>query len=363
MKYNVISSDSHIMEPGDLWTATIEKKYRDAAPRVERKDGMDYFVCKPLEPVPVGSVKRGGASAEASGSTYKREEMRPGGWDADERLKDSAIDGVDAEVIYPTFGIVLFKIEDQPFLHSIARAYNDWIAAFAGKHPARLRAVAMLPTDDIAWARTELRRVAKLGLVGAMIPGDQSSEKGYHTPYFDPLWAVAQEVDMPMSLHVGADRAKRELDTVRYFSTYGTRPHVIAESVMDMVFSRVFERFPKLKVVSVENDVCIFANVLERCDSLYKRRAKIGAQQLAGGVLPSDVFRDHVYATFIRDRAGIKARHEIGVGNIMWSSDYPHPACTWPDSPKQIAEHFAGVPKEETYKMVCGNAMKLYRFN
>ena len=363
MEYRVISADSHVIEPQRLWLDRIDQEFRQAAPRVERIDGVDHFVCPHLPPTPMAAVGHAGANGATVRSTYHYEAMRPGSWDPVARLKDMDADHVDAEVVYPTFGIALFKIEDGRFLQACARAYNDWAVDFVSHHPARLKAVAMLPTDDIAWAAAELQRTARLGLVGAMAPGVPPPDKAYHTPHYDPLWAAAEASNIPVSLHVGTGRRKAELDTVGYYSSYGTAPHLIAESITDMVFSGVFERFPKLRIISAENDICWIANVLERVDSLYQRRSHLRKQHLAGGLLPSDIFREHVYATFIQDRAGIKVRHEIGVENIMWSSDYPHPACTWPNSEERILEHFFDVPAEETRKMVRDNVMRLYGFN
>ncbi len=363
MRYNVISADSHIIEPPNLWLKYMERALKDRAPHVVRQaDGNDYFLVEGQQPASMMGLANAGQRPEELCQSSRYDELLPGSWDPTARLKDMAIDGVDAEVIYPSLGMRMFKLQDLPFLHACVRAYNEWAADFCAVHPRQLKAVAMAPVDDMTWAVAELRRVAKRGLCGAMIPGTPAPGQGFDTACHDPLWAAAQELGMPISLHVTTGRVL-EFDTARFYSSYGTLPHFIAESITDLIFSRVFERFPALRIVSAENDVGWIASVLERLDHFYQRYRFRRNSHLAGGLLPSQVWRQHVWATFIRDRAGVRIRHEIGLGNIMWSSDYPHSDSTWPNSQRVLAEHFTGVPDEERHKIVCENAARLYGFS
>ncbi len=362
MKYQVISADSHIIEPPDLWVKYMDSAFKARAPHVERKDGNDYYVCEGRQPASMMALANAGQRPEDLRAASRYDEIRPGGWDPAARLQDMAQDGIDAEVVYPSLGMQFFKITDAPFLQAIQRAYNDWVADFSAARPKQLKGVAMIAVDDIAWAVAELRRAKKKGLCGAMIPGTPSPDQGFHTPYYDTFWAAAEELGMPISLHVTTGRVT-EFDVSRYYTSYGTLPHFIAEGITDMIFSCVFERFPKLRIVSAENDIGWIGNLLERLDHFYKRYHFKRNEQLAGGLLPSDVFRQHVSATFIRDRSGVKIRHEIGLGNIMWSSDYPHSDSTWPNSAKTLEEHFEGVPERDRRAIVCDNAARLYGFN
>jgi predicted TIM-barrel fold metal-dependent hydrolase len=362
LQYTVVSADSHVIEPPDLWLKYMERKFKERAPHVERRDGNDYFVVTPgRPPSSMMALANAGQNPKELRATSRYDEIRPGGWDPDARLLDMAQDGVQAEVVYPSLGMQMFKLEDMAFQQACMQAYNDWVADFGSVHPKRLKGVAMVSVDDIAWAVAEVRRVAKKGLVGVMIPGTPEADKGYNTPYYDPLWAAAQELGLPVSLHAVTGK-RTEFDPARFFSTYGTLPHFIAESITDMLFSGVFERFPKLRIVSAENDAGWIGNVLERLDHFYKRYRYARNVHLPGQLLPSDVFRQHVSATFIRDKSGVKIRHEIGLGNIMWSSDYPHSDSTWPNSQAVLSEHFAGVPEQEKRMIVCENAARLYGF-
>jgi predicted TIM-barrel fold metal-dependent hydrolase len=362
MRYTVISADSHVIEPPDLWLMHMEPAFRDRAPRVVRQaDGNDYFLCEGQPPASMMAMANAGQRPEVMRQSSRYDEILPGSWDPTARLKDMAADGVDAEVVYPSLCMRMFKLQDPPFLQACLRAYHDWAAEFSAAHPKQLKAIAMVPVDDMPWAVAELRRVAKKGLCGVMIPGTPMPAQGFDTAYHDPFWAAAEELHLPVSLHATAGRV-HELDTSRYYSSYGTLPHFIAESISDLIFSRVFERFPTLRIISAENDIGWIANVLERLDHFYQRYRFRRNSHLAGGLLPSQVWRQHVWATFIRDKAGVYIRHHIGLNNIMWSSDYPHSDSTWPNSQRVLADHFTGVPEQERRQIVCENAARMYGF-
>ncbi|MFP8876302.1 MAG: amidohydrolase family protein, partial [Myxococcota bacterium] len=123
----------------------------------------------------------------------------------------------------------------------------------------------------------------------------------------------------------------------------------------------VFERFPQLTIVSAEADVAWIANVLERLDHFYQRYRYSRNVHLAGDALPSEVFKEHVYATFIRDQAGLKLLPEIGVDRVMWSSDYPHGDSTFPHTREAVARIFADSPPALSRKVSRDNAARLYR--
>src|SRR5262249_49089771 len=145
----IISADSHMTEPPDLWVERIDKRFRDVAPRVvheaQGKPGY-WFVCEGLEPRAVAGTFAAGKSAEELKAFQKAgyEAARPGGWDPVERLKDMAIDGVAAEVLYTTLGFRLFGLTDAPFQAAIFRAYNDWLAEFCGLDPKRIAGLALI---------------------------------------------------------------------------------------------------------------------------------------------------------------------------------------------------------------------------
>src|SRR6266436_1557590 len=164
----VISADSHVMEPADLWQARLDKKFRDQAPRVvknENRAGFS-FTAPGMTPFPAA----GGFAIGKSGDELKEhltkgyEAARPSGWDPAERLKDQDVDGVEAEVLYTTLGMRLFSLEDAALQRACFRAYNDWLAEFCSFNPKRLVGNALVSLEDIGEGIKELERCARIGL-------------------------------------------------------------------------------------------------------------------------------------------------------------------------------------------------------
>ncbi|MGH7865561.1 MAG: amidohydrolase family protein, partial [Candidatus Binataceae bacterium] len=207
----IISADSHMMEPGDLWLQRLDNRFRDTAPRVIKGEGKAgyVFVAPGIQSFPVA----GGFAAGRSGQELKEfmarasqedgyKAARPSGWDPAERIKDQDIDGVRAEILYTTLGMPLFGLDDADMQRACFTVYNDWVAEFASFDRKRLHAIALVSLEDIGEGVKELERAAKTGLKGAMIWGAPPREKPYHLKDYDPFWAAAQDLQMPLSLHV-----------------------------------------------------------------------------------------------------------------------------------------------------------------
>ncbi len=179
------------------------------------------------------------------------EEVRPGGYDPHERIKYMALDGVQRDVVYPSAGLQLYEVRDSTLLSSIFRSYNDWIAEYCSAYPDRLKGIAMINVDDPQEGVEELQRVAKLGLAGAMISSYPKEDGQYDNPVYEPFWAAAQDLNMPLSLHIFTNRVEKELDkiTAAYRSAFDVWPKL---SIGNLIFSSVFERYPGLKVGIVE---------------------------------------------------------------------------------------------------------------
>jgi predicted TIM-barrel fold metal-dependent hydrolase len=130
-----------------------------------------------------------------------------------------------------------------------------------------------------------------------------------------------------------------------------------------MLFGGVFERFPKLKIVSAENDAGWMAYLLERLDYVFDRRRNYFPMQLSRTMLPSELVRRATWVTFMRDRSAVEQRESIGRDKLLWSSDYPHQDSTWPESRAMIGRITAGIPAEDRERIVAGNAAALYGFD
>jgi predicted TIM-barrel fold metal-dependent hydrolase len=367
----LISADSHVNEPGQLWMERIDRAFRERAPRVvENPPGHRpgaYMVLEGIPPIHLAQGMGAGKTPEElpqffRDSTYK--DVRPGGWDPAERLKDMDIDGVAAEVIYTTLGFRQFWLTDAALQRACFRVYNDWLAEYCAYAPQRLAGLAMISLYDIAAAVQELQRCARQGLRGALIWASPPDDVPYSSPRYDPFWAEAQDLNLPISLHsiTGHGPESRLLvkEPIDRYVRSTVLSHEVQRSLTVLIFSGVLERFPHLKLVSAENEVGWLTFFLQKLDQAQDEYRYLYPTALK--LKPSEYFRRQVFATFIDDPVGVATRQFIGVDNIMWSSDYPHTVSTWPHSQAVVARDLQGVPEAETRKIVRENAARLYGF-
>jgi uncharacterized protein len=358
----VVSADSHMTEPGDLWLERLDRKYRDNAPRVvknEKPSGAPYiFVGPGIYPLTVAGVFAAGRSGDALREHMKHgyEAARPSGWDPVERLKDQDIDGVIAEVLYSSLGIVLFNMKDVELQKACLKVYNDWLAEFCSHDLRRLVGIGLYSLDALPDV-SEIERCANLGLKGILILASESNELPYSDARFDPLWQAASETAMPISLHkplISGMPLTPAMPSAADLQIHVI--HVVEQCITRLVYGGVFERFPNLKIVSAENDVGWIPNWVHRLDHVHSKIAN--PKQLP--MKPSEYVRRNVWATFQDDPLGPATWKFFGESNYMWASDFPHADSTFPNSLKVIDENFSGVPAEVTRKIVFDNANRLY---
>ncbi len=364
----LISADSHMVEPPDLWSTRLDKAFRDRAPGFvmdpNGKKGL-YFVCDGLEPRLMSSAFASGVSPEELLKYHQEttlENGRAGGWYPVARLDDMALDGVRAEVLYTSVGFGLLGLLDEPYQVALFRAYNDWLAEFCRHDPKRFAGLAMIPLLDVATGVEELKRSAKLGLKGALIMASPPPGHSFISREYDPFWAEAEALNMPVSLHASAGHGPESKDKSR--SRYQIKmcnPHEIQRSFIDIIFSGVLERYPGLKLVSAENDIGWIPHFLYSADYYFNKYRHYEPTELT--MSPSAYWNRQVYATFMNDAVGIEMAHHVGEDTYMWASDYPHTQSTWPHSREIVEETFTTVSDEVRQKIICDNVAKLYDFD
>jgi predicted TIM-barrel fold metal-dependent hydrolase len=272
----IVDADQHMLEPPNLWVEQMERRYRDRAPRVIRdfqgRKGS-FFVCEELPPFRVSGAFAAGKTFDRAFAEAGLESAPPGGWDPAARLKDMELDGIDAAVLYTTMGFVLFWIDDAAFQEDCFRVYNDWIASFTQYAPQKFAGLAMISLFDIDRACRELQRCARLGLKGALIWAAPPEDRPYGSKIYDPFWAAAQDLGLPLSLHTLTGRTKAaqqdESDIAELYARMVIRTHETQHSLCSMIFAGVFEHFPRLKIVSAENDIAWVPHLLERADKYH----------------------------------------------------------------------------------------------
>jgi predicted TIM-barrel fold metal-dependent hydrolase len=273
-------------------------------------------------------------------------------------------DGVDAEFIYPSQRTMYFFMgnPDAEFHLAGVRAYNDYMAKeFCSADPERLFFLAQMPNLGAPAMIEELKRCRELGARGAIIT-TWPSGKDDLGPDDDEFFAAAQDMGMPVSIHINIQRKRNPPIRLEGPAALGQMalagmlafPPILSE----LIVSGLFDRFPRLTMVGVETGVGWIPTVLENLDNFYWRNRTHTGIQLKR--LPSEYFHQNFVCTFIADRVGVENRHAIGVRNMAWSTDYPHHGCDWPYSRKIAGEQLMGVPAAERYQICAGNMIRVY---
>jgi uncharacterized protein len=360
----IISADSHVLEPHDLWTARLAgTPFADRAPHmVEDGAGGHLFAVDGLRPFPIGLAGAAGKpSSELKVLGNKAEELRVGGWDPVARLEDMDTDGIAAEVLYPSVGMTLAQSSDREYQLTCVRAYNDWLVEYCAGGQGRLVGLAMIPTVDVEAAMAEIERAHLAGLRGAMIPG-RPPEGHYAEARFDPMWAAFAERDMPVSFHIltGGMDGDPTLGSGIALMTVMSIVHQIQQTLSLLIFGGVFDRHPRLKVVSAEHDGGWVAHYAYRLDQMTERHQSWLSRGKTNVRAPSEYLRENCWFTFQKDPVAVETRHRVGLTQLMWASDYPHSDSTWPHSRKVIERDFEGLPDADLAAMVHDNAAALY---
>jgi predicted TIM-barrel fold metal-dependent hydrolase len=365
----LISADSHVLEPSDLWTKGLPAAMRDRAPRVfyNEQRGVWMFGCDEVTPQPITFSFVAGVDLDNLPAMHKAgyAAARPGGWDPKARLEDMITDGVSAEVLYPSLGLGLYWIQDPAFQEACFRTYNDWLIEYCAAMPDRLIGIAMISMWNLDTAVEELRRCRDAGLRGAMIWLRPPDSHSFMSEDNDRFWAAAAEMDMPVALHILTDYGwtKWRVETAptgpsRYKSSTMMQ-HEIELALFDLIFSGVLERFPDLKIISVENEYNWLASLLVRMDKSHERFRR--EQPLSLTMRPSDYVRRQIRLTFFNDALGPMTMPYVGTDLLMWSSDYPHQNSTWPHSREVIARDLGNLSAEDREKLVSRNVIELHK--
>lgn len=366
--YNLISADSHILEPPHLWTQNMPKKYHDKVPRVVPDgDGGEAWQFAPeTPPAPIGIYASAGRKHdEVRWTGVSFASANQGNFSAKPRMEEQDIDGVDAEVLFGSARMMshFFSDPDPDFQMAGVQAYNNWLAEdFVRVAPDRFVGLAAMPALNVDAAIKEMERCLKLGLKGVWLNTMPSMGSAIR-PEDDKFWDACQSLNVPVHFHVRVMRqvVKPKPKGVRGDDLTGLATVGASSMIVDMpeiIASGVHDRFPRLTWVAVETGAGWVPYILEQMDDRWWRNRNWLPIKLKHE--PSYYFRRNWRVAFMIDRYAIQNRHSIGVDNMMWSTDYPHHGCDWPETRRVVDEMFTGVPEEERRKICAGNAVKLY---
>ncbi|MGI8926326.1 MAG: amidohydrolase family protein [Tepidiformaceae bacterium] len=360
-KYLMISADCHVNEPPNLWVERIEEKYRARLPRIEvDADGVKWSVVEGYGPVKLRDLKMEGEDQERA---------KVGKGDPEERLRDHARDGIDAEVIFPNRGLQMWATTDPLFAQAMCRVYNTWAWEVFGPYYDRLSPLACVATGDIDSAIEEIERCAKLGFRGLSLPckpawgPGRPEDPNYNTPEFDRLWACIQDVDLPMTFHVSTGKdprgAKGNGGAVINYVIHSLAP--TAEPLVHLCSSGVLDRFPGLRFASIEAGIGWVPWMLRAMDEAYEHHHFWAFPKLK--MMPSEYFRQHGAASFQEDPPGVDLMRDYGLtNNFMWANDYPHHEGSWPHSAASIERTMGRLTDSERARVLGLNAAQFFRF-
>ena len=372
--YPIIDSDAHVQEPPDLWQSRAPAKFKARAPRVEHTEHGDFWLFDDGEvKQPVGFTASAGKSyLDFSPAGFSYESIRPGFYEPKARFQDMAIDGIYAQVLYPSVTLLGAKTysQDRDLQRFCVRAYNEWLTEFCADSDGRLIPQAIIPTTGIKDAVEELEWAAKNGHYGAVISRMPAGDFTYK-PEDDAFFALANEAKIPVVVHIGSFLRPTYTEDRPAFTDLaflgaagamkaGANTLPVAS---DLIFSGFYDKFPDIQIVLVEANIGWIPTLLEQTDDMFLRyRFFTKAYEKMSG-LPSDVFHRHFWATFMVDTVGVELRHRMNIDHIMWSTDYPHTGSDWPNSRVTIERVFRGVPKLEVKKMLHDNVKNLYNLD
>ena len=362
MAERLISADSHVNPPPDLWLHDAPRQLADRVPRVESTPEGDVWVVEQKTQPVQGLSFMGGRDYKDYRPRVVYKEMRPGSWDPQARLADMDQDGIWVDVLY---GGGPMSYSDPELRHWCIGHYNDWLFELERASGGRLVGVPVLPINTVEEAIGELKRVAAKGARGVQVDAfpDNIGAPHYSDPVWEPLWSEIEGAGIPLSFHI---QGPRSMQMARLFDpTPGVReafislaPMGISELIAQLIFCGICERHPGFNFIVVETGVGWIPYFLERMDGTFKKH-RFWTHSIITEK-PSVYWYRQGHATFIEDHPGVLLRHEIGLENMLWSTDYPHSDSTWPHSRDVAAEHFGKIPSEERRKIVYGNAARLY---
>jgi predicted TIM-barrel fold metal-dependent hydrolase len=382
----VIDADTHIIEPYDLWTSRLSaKKWGDNVPHVVWSDELQREVWVTGNTVlrPATSAAWAGYDQPTPKSPRRWSEVHRSTWDPQERLALMTEYGIHAAVLYPNvpgFGAGKFTNvagEDGELALAMIRAYNDYLTDFCSVDPARFIPVMAVPFWDVEVSLAEIKRAAENGHRG-LIFSQQPELFGaprLGDPHWDPIWALAQEMELPVNFHVGSGDIVLQIlppDAgvhANYAIACGLTSLDNARSIANMIGGGVCHRFPELKIVSVESGVGWIPYLLQSFDWMWTESA-VRKEHPEYDLLPSEYFRRQMYGCFVFEEGQTLAAaiEYLGEDKVLYETDFPHPSSMSPGPASHalpakdfIKENLADLPESTLRKVLHDNAAGLYK--
>jgi predicted TIM-barrel fold metal-dependent hydrolase len=377
----ICDADAHIDAPHYMWKDYLPAHLRELAPQIEEGEDCDWIIFEGnRRPVQMINNQAGRAGKDFK-MRGKLSDMRAA-WDPAQRLADMDLDNIGSAVLFG--GGPLGTFNSELYMASYD-AYSRWVMDFAAADPKRLVPVGYVPMRDIdetigiirklakmgfrtinlpafpqnpnAWSTTSEVKALKAGQIAALT-GDPQGALQYWQPEFDRLWAEVCDLDLALTMHLGG-RVPRFGEKQFFLPDMPMSKMAMAEPIAIFIYNAIFQRFPKLRLATVESGVGWFAWFTEYMTRTWEKQRFWTESPLTES--PTYYMENNVFGSFIQDRTGILCRDLPGAKNIMWSSDYPHSETTFPRSREIILRDFDGVPAAATREIIYSRARDFYR--
>ena len=372
----IISADSHVVEPLDTWWKALGHKFGDRTPRVvdewEGRKGR-YFYTGYLG-APVTDLSLFDPTPETEAAAYEANEQgfEACGYDPAVRVRWQEQAGISAEIMNSTNLLAVMRNPDTEVLEACAEVFNDWEAEFCSYDPKRLIGVSVIPMHNLDWAIKELERTTKKGIKGPMIncQAPEGCKPYWHRDY-DRFWAVAQDLGVPLSLHL---LTGRKLDPLVYADT--NTPEQNMENprewvelfneiqgvlASDFIFGGIFDRFPSLKILNSEFEMSWVPNLMSLLDQIESIGPRMKVPTLK--MRASEYIKTRVWHGFIDDRAAEYTIPAVGASQVLWGSDFPHLRSIGLEAQSAITQLIEKLPRNEQEMVVATNTAKLFNLN
>jgi predicted TIM-barrel fold metal-dependent hydrolase len=379
--YKLISADSHVNETPQAWEYA-QKKHGDKAPHVvwnpSETEVGPYLVIegwgsslegRNMENCAneyIGMIIGGnGIGSQLGRTSPQAQEFRKNfrfedwkeAWDPQARLNAQDRDGVEAEVLYASHLRHFYEMSatNEPLFRDVCESYNQWLMDFHDYDSKRYIVLPVVSVLNPHGAAEDIRRYAKRGVRGFMMGSSVPQDMSYGDPFFDPIWEAAVDCDVSMAMHTTTGKFKRHKYAFPPAQNFDAGQMEIQASLAEMVYGGLFDRFPTLKIVSAEFDIGWAAYVWQKNRTFDPR--------LGLKLSPAEYLQRNVWFTFQDDRAGCLTAPYFGKDKFLWSSDFPHGVCTWPDSPQIYDEQTEGLSEDIRRMIARQNTIDLYKLD
>ncbi|HJO23690.1 MAG: amidohydrolase family protein [Myxococcota bacterium] len=375
----VIDTDTHISEPGDLWTSRLPARFKESAPQIVRdpKTGVETWQIGNMNTLmPVGFTAVAGWPDPFPAAPKNMDEVPKAAYDATARLEHMDRVGIWAAALYPNvggFGSQAFlNLKDPELMLACVRAYNDFVIDWISPNPQRFIPILATPFWDVEASAAEIERCAKIGHKGVLFTGEPQSHGMpiLASRHWDPLWEAARACDLPVSFHIGTGTFDDGFTPERIKTTGVGRTNGFAavslfldngKQLTDLLFSGILPRYPELKFLSVEAGIGFIPFILEACDYTFVY-GQVREANPEFVLKPSEYFARQVYGCYIfEEHAPRELMDSIGEDNILFETDYPHPVSLYGNVRKKIDAALGKATPQARRKVLFENAAKLYK--